>query len=60
MLPLNLVSNFVDVVSYIRLFAVGTAGYAVAVLVQHDVLAAGCRASSPGWSPRCSCSSGTR
>jgi len=30
MLPLNLVSNFVDVVSYIRLFAVGTAGYAVA------------------------------
>jgi V/A-type H+-transporting ATPase subunit I len=30
MLPLNLVSNFVDVVSYIRLFAVGTATYAVA------------------------------
>ncbi len=30
MLPLNLVSNFVDVVSYIRLFAVGTASYAVA------------------------------
>ena len=30
MLPLNLVSNFVDVVSYIRLFAVGTAGAAVA------------------------------
>ncbi len=30
MLPLNLVSNFVDVVSYIRLFAVGTATFAVA------------------------------
>ena len=30
MLPLNLVSNFVDVVSYIRLFAVGTASFAIA------------------------------
>ncbi len=30
MLPLNLVGNFVDVVSYVRLFAVGTATYAVA------------------------------
>lgn len=30
MLPLNLVSNFVDVVSYIRLFAVGAATFAVA------------------------------
>lgn len=30
MLPLNLVSNFVDVISYIRLFAVGTASFAVA------------------------------
>ena len=30
MLPLNLVSNFVDVVSYVRLFAVGAATYAVA------------------------------
>ncbi len=30
MLPLNLISNFVDVVSYIRLFAVGTASLAVA------------------------------
>lgn len=30
MLPLKLVSNFVDVVSYVRLFAVGTATYAVA------------------------------
>jgi V/A-type H+-transporting ATPase subunit I len=30
MLPLNLISNFVDVVSYIRLFAVGTATLAVA------------------------------
>lgn len=31
MLPLSLVSNFVDVVSYLRLFAVGSAGVAVAV-----------------------------
>lgn len=30
MLPLSLVSNFVDVVSYLRLFAVGSAGVAVA------------------------------
>lgn len=30
MLPLNLVSNFVDVVSYVRLFAVGAASFAVA------------------------------
>ncbi len=30
MLPLNLVSNFVDVVSYVRLFAVGMATFAVA------------------------------
>ena len=29
-LPLNVVSNFVDVVSYVRLFAVGMATYAVA------------------------------
>jgi V/A-type H+-transporting ATPase subunit I len=30
MLPLNLVSNFVDVVSYVRLFAVGMATFAMA------------------------------
>ncbi len=30
MLPLNVVGNFVDVVSYIRLYAVGTASFAVA------------------------------
>ncbi len=30
MLPLNLVSSFVDVISYIRLYAVGTASYAIA------------------------------
>ena len=30
MLPLNVVSNFVDVVSYVRLYAVGLAGLAVA------------------------------
>jgi V/A-type H+/Na+-transporting ATPase subunit I len=41
MLPLNLVSNFVDVVSYIRLFAVGTAGYAVASSFNTMILAGG-------------------
>jgi V/A-type H+/Na+-transporting ATPase subunit I len=30
MLPLNLVSNLTDVISYVRLFAVGMAGYSVA------------------------------
>jgi V/A-type H+-transporting ATPase subunit I len=30
MLPLNIISNFVDVVSYIRLFAVGSASLSVA------------------------------
>lgn len=30
MLPLTVIGNFTDVVSYLRLFAVGTAGYAVA------------------------------
>ena len=30
MLPLTIISNFTDVVSYLRLFAVGTASYAVA------------------------------
>ncbi len=30
LLPLNLVGNFTDVVSYVRLYAVGTAGFAVA------------------------------
>ncbi len=29
-LPLNIISNFTDVVSYVRLFAVGTASFAVA------------------------------
>ncbi len=41
MLPLNLVSNFVDVVSYIRLFAVGTAGYAVASSFNDMILSGG-------------------
>lgn len=41
MLPLNLVSNFVDVVSYIRLFAVGTAGYAVASSFNKMILGGG-------------------
>ena len=31
MFPLNVISNFVDVVSYIRLFAVGSASLAVAM-----------------------------
>jgi V/A-type H+-transporting ATPase subunit I len=30
MLPLNLVSNLVDIISYIRLFAVGMAGFSIA------------------------------
>ena len=30
LLPLNLVSNFTDVVSYVRLYAVGAAGFAIA------------------------------
>ena len=30
MLPLNLVGSFVDVISYIRLYAVGVAGFAIA------------------------------
>ncbi len=30
LLPLDLVANFTDVVSYVRLYAVGTAGFAVA------------------------------
>lgn len=41
MLPLNLVSNFVDVVSYIRLFAVGTAGFAVASSFNKMILGGG-------------------
>jgi V/A-type H+-transporting ATPase subunit I len=41
MLPLNLVSNFVDLVSYIRLFAVGTAGYAVASSFNTMILGGG-------------------
>lgn len=41
MLPLNLVSNFVDVVSYLRLFAVGSAGFAVANAFNEMALAGG-------------------
>lgn len=43
MLPLNLVSNFVDVVSYVRLYAVGVAGFAVANAFNEMVLAGGWR-----------------
>ena len=39
MLPLTLVSNFVDVVSYLRLFAVGTAGFQVAKAFNEMALA---------------------
>lgn len=39
MLPLSLVSNFVDVVSYLRLFAVGTASFAVAASFNDMALA---------------------
>ncbi len=45
MLPLNLVSNFVDVVSYVRLFAVGTATYAVASAFNQMALEIG----AAGW-----------
>ena len=41
MLPLNLVSSFVDIVSYIRLFAVGTATVAVAQAFNNIALGGG-------------------
>jgi V/A-type H+-transporting ATPase subunit I len=41
MLPLSLVSSFVDVVSYIRLFAVGTASLAVAAAFNRMALEGG-------------------
>jgi len=41
MLPLNVISCFVDVISYIRLFAVGMATLAVAENVNHMAVAAG-------------------
>jgi len=41
MLPLTLVNNFVDVISYVRLFAVGAATYAVASAFNEMALAAG-------------------
>jgi len=41
MLPLTLVSNFVDVISYVRLFAVGAATYAVASAFNEMALAIG-------------------
>lgn len=40
-LPLNLVSNFVDVVSYVRLFAVGMATFAVASAFNEMALGGG-------------------
>ena len=41
MLPLSVVSNFVDVVSYVRLFAVGAASYAVASAFNDMALSGG-------------------
>jgi len=41
MFPLNVVSNFVDVVSYLRLFAVGSASMAVAGAFNDMALAGG-------------------
>ncbi len=41
MLPLNLVSSFVDIVSYIRLFAVGTATVSVAQAFNNIALGSG-------------------
>ncbi len=41
MLPLSLVSAFVDVVSYVRLFAVGAASYAVAAAFDSMALSVG-------------------
>lgn len=48
MLPLNLVSNFVDVVSYLRLFAVGSAGFAVANAFNEMALAGGWKGLGAG------------
>jgi V/A-type H+/Na+-transporting ATPase subunit I len=45
MLPLQLVANFVDVVSYLRLFAVGTATLAVASAFNHMAIEVG----ATGW-----------
>lgn len=48
MLPLSLVSNFVDVVSYLRLFAVGSAGVAVAVSF-NDMAAKAAEGGGANW-----------
>jgi V/A-type H+-transporting ATPase subunit I len=48
MLPLTLISNFVDVVSYLRLFAVGTASFAVANAFNEMLLANGLSVSVAG------------
>ena len=45
LLPLNLVSNFTDVVSYVRLYAVGTAGFAVANAFNNMIFSGG----KPWW-----------
>jgi V/A-type H+/Na+-transporting ATPase subunit I len=48
MLPLNVVSNFVDVVSYVRLFAVGSASLAVAAAFNEMALAGGVNSIGAG------------
>ena len=45
LLPLNLVGNFTDVVSYVRLYAVGSAGFAVAYAFNNMIFAGG----KPWW-----------
>lgn len=46
MLPLSFVNNFVDVVSYVRLYAVGMAGFALANSFNNMILAGG---ETRGW-----------
>jgi V/A-type H+-transporting ATPase subunit I len=48
MLPLDVISNFVDVVSYVRLFAVGSASLAVAAAFNEMALAKGINSIGAG------------
>ncbi len=48
MLPLDVISNFVDVVSYVRLFAVGSASLAVAAAFNEMALAKGIHSIGAG------------
>jgi len=49
MLPLDVISNFVDVVSYVRLFAVGSASLAVAAAFNEMALAKGIHSIGAGF-----------